>query len=70
VDAALGLEIAIGVLALDQQGRRLDPGLLARMMVDQLDLQPWRSAQRVYMRCSISAQSWLSVPPAPALTST
>ena len=29
--------------------------------------KPSRSAQRVYMRSSISAQSWLSVPPAPAL---
>ncbi len=29
-----------------------------------------RSAQRAYMRISISAQSWLSVPPAPALTLT
>ena len=28
---------------------------------------PSRSAHRVYMRSSISAQSWLSVPPAPAL---
>jgi hypothetical protein len=33
-------------------------------------LKPWRSAQRWYMRCSISAQSWLSTPPAPALTET
>ena len=29
--------------------------------------KPSRSAHRVYMRSSISAQSWLSVPPAPAL---
>ena len=28
-------------------------------------LRPRRSAQRVYMRKSISAQSWASVPPAP-----
>ena len=46
VDAAFGLQIAVGVLAFDQQGRRLDPGLLARMMIDQLDLIPWRSPQR------------------------
>src|ERR1700719_2590529 len=32
-------------------------------------LKPCFSAQRVYMRSSISAQSWLSVPPAPAWTS-
>ncbi len=30
-------------------------------------LKPRRSHQRKYMRSSISAQSWLSVPPAPAL---
>ena len=30
-------------------------------------LKPLRLAQRVYMRISIAAQSWLSVPPAPAL---
>ena len=33
-------------------------------------LKPRRSAQRRYMRSSISAQSWESVPPAPALTVT
>ena len=38
VDPALDLEIAVGVLALDQQGRRLDPGLFAGVMVDQFDL--------------------------------
>ena len=31
---------------------------------------PRRSAQRISMRSSISAQSWESVPPAPALTVT
>ena len=36
--AALDLQIAIGVLALDQQRRRLDPRLLAGMEVDQFDL--------------------------------
>ena len=36
----------------------------------QLTLKPRRSAQRVYMRPSISAQSCASVPPAPALSST
>ena len=30
---------------------------------------PCRSAQRVYMRCNMPAQSLLSVPPAPALIS-
>src|SRR4029453_10756458 len=38
VDPAFGLQIAVGILALDQQGRRLDPRLLARMWVDHLDL--------------------------------
>ena len=28
--------------------------------------KPWRSAHRVYIRVSICAQSWASVPPAPA----
>src|SRR3954465_3452892 len=32
-------------------------------------LKPCFSAQRVYMRSSIEAQSWLSVPPPPAWTS-
>jgi hypothetical protein len=38
VHPAFGLGIAIGVLALDQQSRRLDARLLAGMIVDQLDL--------------------------------
>ena len=33
-------------------------------------LKPRRSAQRICMRSTISAQSWASVPPAPALTVT
>ena len=33
-------------------------------------MKPFRSAQRVYMRSSISAQSWESVPPAPAWMAT
>jgi hypothetical protein len=36
--AAFGLGEAIGVLAFDQQRRGLDPGLLARVIVDELDL--------------------------------
>ena len=39
VDTAFGLGIAVGVLAFQQQRRRLDSGLLARMLVDQFDLQ-------------------------------
>ena len=37
--AAFGLEVAVGVLAFDENRRRLDAGLLARMMVDHLDLE-------------------------------
>ncbi len=40
VDTALGLEVAIGILTLDQQRRRFDAGLLARVVIDQLDLHP------------------------------
>ena len=39
VDAAFCLGIAIGALALDVQRRRLDPGLLARLIFDRLDLE-------------------------------
>ena len=38
VDAAFGLQIAIGIVALNKDGRRLDPGLLAGVVVDQFDL--------------------------------
>src|SRR5690606_23162135 len=38
VHAAFGLGVAVGVLALDQQSRRLDPGLLAGAVLDALDL--------------------------------
>ena len=33
-------------------------------------LKPLRSAQRMYIRSSMSAQSWASVPPVPAWTDT
>ena len=46
-----------------------DPGLLTGRHLVELDVEPSRSAQRTYIRSSISAQSWLSVPPAPELTS-
>jgi hypothetical protein len=38
--AAFGLQIAIRILALDQDRRRLDPRLFARMVIDQLHLHP------------------------------
>ncbi len=39
MDAAFGLGIAIGILALDQDRRALDAGLLARLVFDRLDLE-------------------------------
>ena len=38
VDAAFGLGIAIGVLALDQQRAAFDARLFAGMVIDQIDL--------------------------------
>ena len=70
VDAAFGLQIAVGIFALDQDRRRLDPRLFARMMVDQIDLHPVALAPARVHPLEHPAQSWLSVPPAPALTST
>jgi hypothetical protein len=70
VHAGLGLQPAIGVLALDQQGRRLDAHLVAVGLFDQFDVMPWALAQRLYMRSSMPAQSHDSVPPAPELIST
>jgi hypothetical protein len=66
VHARFGLQPAIGVVALDQHGRGLDAGLFAVVHFQHFDLEARRSAQRVYMRNSMLAQSWLSVPPAPA----
>ena len=40
VHAALGLEDPVRVLALDREGRRLQPGLLPRRGLDQLGLEP------------------------------
>ena len=71
VHAGLGLQPAVGVGALDLQGRRLDPGLLAGGLLERGRRScrgRWPSA--VYMRCSITAQSLDSVPPAPELIST
>ena len=61
VDAGFGLQLAIGVVALDQEGRGLDFRLFAVMLFEHLDLQALALAQRVYMRSSMEAQSWLSV---------
>ena len=71
VDALLGLDDAVRVVALERERGRLDAGLLARCRPRSAPaLKPRCSAQRRYMRSSISAQSWASVPPAPALTCT
>jgi hypothetical protein len=66
VHAAFSLEPAIGVVAADLDSGGFDAGLFALGLLQIFDLEAVLSAQRVYMRNSISAQSWLSVPPAPA----
>ena len=66
VHADFGLQQAVGVLAVDFEGDRLDARAFAFQPVgDDRSSKSLRSAQRRYMRSSISAQSWLSVPPAP-----
>ena len=56
----------VGVFAIDAEGRRLDARFVARLIfVHAAWRSPARSAQRRYMRISISAQSCDSVPPAP-----
>ena len=68
VDAALGAEPAVGA-----RGRRprrstlLRPACSPSCWSTISVLKRWRSAQRRYIRRSISAQSVASVPPAPAL---
>ena len=70
VDAALRGEEPVCVLALGDEGGRLDAGLLPCEASSISTWKPRRSAQRRYMRRSISAQSWESVPPAPERTVT
>ena len=67
VHAALGLQIAVGVFALDLERDGLDARFFAELDVDDWLLKPCRSIQRWYMRRSMSAQSHDSVPPAPEL---
>ena len=67
VHAALGGQQAVDVRAADRERGGLDPRLVAVLDLVDLGVEAVRSAHRVYMRSSISAQSWLSVPPAPAL---
>jgi hypothetical protein len=68
--AGFGLQPAVGVVALDAEGGALDAGHFAAADFQQLGFPAARSAQRRYMRSSISAQSCASVPPAPAWMST
>ena len=70
VYTALVLGVAVGVFAAHLQSGRFDARLLADECSISSTLYPRRSAQRWYMRRSISAQSCDSVPPAPAWTST
>ncbi len=67
VDALLGAVEAVGVLASDEEGRRLDAGLLPGLASSSSTSKPRFSAQRISIRSTISAQSCASVPPAPAL---
>jgi hypothetical protein len=67
VHALLGRVEAVGVLARDLKVADLMPGLLPGRRSSSSALKPRRSAQRIIMRSTISAQSWASVPPAPAL---
>ena len=68
VHASLGSQEAVGAPTVDRDGRALDAGLLPFQLVQRSSVpKRWRSAQRRYMRSSISAQSVASVPPAPAL---
>jgi len=65
VHADLRLQQAVSVVAVDLEGDGLDARALALQASVTTVGKPSRSAQRRYMRRSISAQSWLSVPPAP-----
>jgi hypothetical protein len=69
VDAGLGLEPAVGVVALDEQRRALDAASSPSAMSTRSTRNPCFAAQRAYMRWSMAVQSWLSVPPAPEWTS-
>ena len=67
VDAALGLHDPVRVLAADGDGGRLEACLLAcARLQGPPSRTPGRPPSGRYMRSSISAQSWASVPPVPA----
>jgi hypothetical protein len=63
MNAALGLEVSVGVIAGDLDDRVLDAGFSPGWRSSTLAVYPWRSAHRMYMRNSICAQSCDSVRP-------
>ena len=63
--AGLRLQIAVGIGTGDGNRGAFDACLIARLKIQCLHLEPFLSAQRTYIRNSICAQSWDSVPPAP-----
>ncbi len=69
VHARLGLEPAVGIVALMSSVADLMPASSPAVSSISSTLNFRRSAQRLYMRNSMRAQSWLSVPPAPECTS-
>ena len=63
MDADFARQLAEGEFAHDAEGGRLRGRLLPRPGSRSSLYEALRSAQRRYMRISISAQSWLLVPP-------
>jgi hypothetical protein len=70
VHALLGAVQAVRVLALDLKVADLMPASSPGLTSSRSTPKPRFSAQRISMRRTISAQSWASVPPAPAFTVT
>ena len=67
MNAGLGRQQAVGIIALDPKCRRFDPGFAARLLVEYLDLKALSSRPNEDTSCSsICAKSCASVPPAPA----
>jgi hypothetical protein len=70
VHAGFGLEPAVGEVASTRSVADLMPATSPPLASISSVFQPRDSHQRRYMRSRISAQSWASVPPAPAWMST
>jgi len=71
VHAPLCLEITVRVRAAHREARALDARLFSVLRVEHLHVVTRAAPPSAEsMRCSICAQSWLSVPPAPALIDT